>query len=571
MSTVLDATLLLRDLAEVDALDLQLAALLVRRGTTPDDAGIAVALGTLLVSRALREGHSAITLTDLATQATELHGGASHDMLGALPLHDAAWWNTSLESSSLVGNGQLVTPLVLRDGMLQLHRYFAAEQRIAERIRALLQLPAQDGVAGFSIVTGGPGTGKTTRVARQLLELTAARPELRVALAAPTGKAAARLTESIRLRIAAMRTASSDLPLFSAPPAEDSLLELEARTLHRLLRYHAGSDTFRANAANPLRYDLVIVDEASMVDVLLLDAVLQALKPGARLMLVGDQHQLSSVEAGDVLGVLCRAAESAAPGSALSDAVTRLTYSHRFAARPAIGQLASAILAQDAADALVACGDGAGNGDRGDEVRLRAPATGVAMLEPVTSHLDQCLAASSASALLDALDSFRLLAPEREGRSGVNALNAAVERWLVRHGRSVSDTWYHGRPVLVTANDYTTRVFNGDIGVVWKSDGRTTVHFRHLDGTTRAIAPGRLPSVETAWAMTVHKAQGSEFDDVVVVLPTDESRVMSRELLYTAVTRARRSVTIVAHESAVRAAIAQGTTRTSGLESRLRP
>jgi len=171
--------------------------------------------------------------------------------------------------------------------------------------------------------------------------------------------------------------------------------------------------------------------------------------------------------------------------------------------------------------------------------------------------------------LLDALEAFRLLAPEREGPRGVRGLNLTVERWLSRSGQSMSDPWYHGRPVLVTANDYSTRVFNGDIGVVWRSEGRVSVHFRSRDGSIRAIAPGRLPAVETAWAMTVHKSQGSEFDDVVVVLPADESRVMSRELLYTAVTRARRTVTIVGTESALRAAIAQRTERTSGLGARL--
>ncbi|HYW50432.1 MAG TPA: ATP-binding domain-containing protein, partial [Gemmatimonadaceae bacterium] len=285
----------------------------------------------------------------------------------------------------------------------------------------------------------------------------------------------------------------------------------------------------------------------------------------ARLMLVGDHHQLSSVEAGDVLGVLCRAADAGEAGSALHAAVTRLTHSHRFASQPKIGALAAAILARDEDAALQACGT-----SRDAEVRLQPPVTGPALLDPVSAHLERCLAASSPVELLDALDAFRLLAPEREGRTGVSGLNAAVERWLVRHGRPVGDPWYHGRPVLVTANDYATRVFNGDVGVVWKADGRTTVHFRSVDASVRAIAAGRLPSVETAWAMTVHKSQGSEFDDVVVVLPADESRVMSRELLYTAVTRARRSVTIVAHEPAVRAAIGQGTTRTSGLERLLR-
>jgi len=282
-------------------------------------------------------------------------------------------------------------------------------------------------------------------------------------------------------------------------------------------------------------------------------------------MLVGDQHQLSSVDAGDVLGVLCRAAESAPSTSHLSAAVTRLTQSHRFTDGSGIGALAAAILDGHGADAWRIGRDAAQR-----SVLIVPPAaTSDVLLAPVMSHLQRCRAALTVTELLDALESFRLLAPEREGRRGVRGLNESVERWLSRSGQSVSDVWYHGRPVLVTANDYSTRVFNGDIGVVWRSEGRVAVHFRSLGGSIRAIAPGRLPAVETAWAMTVHKSQGSEFDDVVVVLPADESRVMSRELLYTAVTRARRTVTIVGTESALRAAIAQRTERTSGLGARL--
>lgn len=305
-----------------------------------------------------------------------------------------------------------------------------------------------------------------------------------------------------------------------------------------------------------------------MVDVLLLDAVLQALRPGARLMLVGDHHQLSSVEAGDVLGVLCRAASIAVPGAPLHRSVTRLTTSWRFADDAGIGSMARAILAGDG-DAALAAGRAASAETGVATVRVVSPDALTSQFEPVIPHLERCLAATTSEALLQELDAFRLLSPEREGRWGVRGLNAAVERWLARHGRAVHEPWYHGRPVLVTANDYATQVFNGDVGVVWKEDGRATVHFRAIDGSIRAIAPGRLPAVETAWAMTVHKAQGSEFDDVVVLLPPEASRVMSRELLYTAVTRARRQVTIIGTDTALRSAVSQPTQRTSGLGAAL--
>jgi exodeoxyribonuclease V alpha subunit len=560
MTMLIDPTVLLSELPPMDAQDTQLAHLLVRRGGVTGDAGAAVAVMTLLLSRARREGHSALSLRQLARQAGDLADATGHAALAALPLRDEAWWASQLVTPDLIGNGQLVTPVVLRDGLLQFHRYFAAEERIAVHIRDLLARPAVDAVPAFSIIAGGPGTGKTTTVARTLVSMVMAEPGLRVALAAPTGKAAARLTESIRQRIEATGATAG-----AAPDVVRALLDLEARTLHRLLGYNGDTDTFRRNASNPLPFDLVIVDEASMVDVLMLDSLLAALHPGARLMLVGDHHQLSSVEAGDVLGVLCRAAESAPAASPLHRAVTHLTQSFRFADGPGIGTLAAAILAGDVHEAWRI-----GHDPAVPSVTIVPPSSGAeSLLASVTSHLARCRSATSVEAMLGALESFRLLAPEREGRRGVRGLNRAVERWLARHGAGVQDPWYHGRPVLVTANDYATRVFNGDVGVAWRSEGRTSVYFRSIDGSVRAIAPGRLPAVETAWAMTVHKSQGSEFDHVTVVLPLEESRVMSRELLYTAVTRARHSVTIIGTEAALRSAVTQRTERTSGLGQRL--
>jgi len=564
MSIIAEVTGLLQELPTLHNVDVQLATTLVRRGDEQGERALALALGVALCSRALRDGHGGIALEQIATQSVELQRDAAHELLRDLPLHDSSWWRTQLVPSALVGDGRAMTPLVLRDGLLQLHRYFAAESRIAGRITELLTLPTAAGVRGFSIVTGGPGTGKTTLVAKKLVELVTTVPGMRIALAAPTGKAAARLTESIRARIASLHADRDELEPLRDESFDSGLLDLEAKTLHRLLRYSVGTDGFRACAGHPLEHDLVIVDEASMVDVLLLDALLKALKPGARLMLVGDHNQLASVDAGDVLGVLCRAARDGGDGTALHDSVTWLTHSWRHESQPGIGALASAILSGQPV-ATIACLRDAATPD----VRLVSSEVGDALLESVRPHLERCLAASSVSELLEALDAFRLLSPEREGRSGVSGLNRLVERWMARHGRPVQDTWYHGRPVLVTANDYATRVFNGDIGVAWRTEGRTAVHFRSVDGSIRAIAPGRLPVVDTAWAMTVHKSQGSEFDDVVVVLPETESRVMSRELLYTAVTRARRSVTVIGGEVAVQDAVQRATVRTSGLGVRL--
>ncbi|MEP7383315.1 MAG: exodeoxyribonuclease V subunit alpha [Gemmatimonadota bacterium] len=590
----------------LEPVDVQLAEMIVRRGDESGDRGVVLALAAAFTSRARREGHSAVTLEQLthfarqvesqrgslgtlprrgrggrampvaatthvasatpssatgstASPASETSSpaGAPPDPLAGIAFGDEAWWRRHLLDSPQVGDGSTSTPLVMQGDLLQFKRYHEAEQRIATFVQRRVTERFEGTVRPFSIITGGPGTGKTTLAARSLVDVAQRAPGSRIALAAPTGKAAARLTESIRQR---MDVVARDTGVRGEMPGE-------ARTLHRLLGYSPQTDTFRSNARDPLDDDLVIVDEASMMDVLMLEALLRALKPGARLMLVGDHNQLASVDAGDVLGALCRSAQLGASGSPLFDSVTWLETSWRFQDHPAIGTLARAILAGDGDAVLAVCAD-----PEMAEVALRpnAPTT-EALLEPVLPSLERCLTATSPYDLLDALDAIRILAPEREGRMGVYSINASVERWLARQGHAVQEHWYHRRPVLVTANDYTTGVYNGDVGVVWRdgASGRVAVHFRTNDGTIRAIAPSRLPLVETAWAMTVHKAQGSEFDNVLVVVPEGESRVMSRELLYTAVTRARRGVTIVGSAATIRQAVTRRTARTSGLEARL--
>lgn len=546
-----------------EPIDMQLAETCVRRSDESGNGAMAVALATVIASRARREGHSAVTLAQLARQGRAAMAIVAASMTAervrttvALPEGDEEWWGAALAGSALVSDGTVITPLVLRDRVLQFRRYYDAERRIASAVARLVRTPVATGGAAFSIITGGPGTGKTTRVAELLVDLSVTQPGLRVSLAAPTGKAAARLTESIRHRLDVLAEQNGRRAPFPG----------EARTVHRLLGYSPQADTFRSNQHDPLDDDLVIVDEASMVDALLLDGLLRALKPGARLMLVGDHNQLASVDAGDVLGALCRSALAAPVGTPLRESVSWLTTSWRFAAHPAIGTLAAAILAGDADEVLHVCSD-----PLTTDIQQRPPAPSTdALLEPIVEQLERCLTATSPWELLNALDAFRILAPEREGRMGVNGINAAVERWLARRGHAVSDFWYHRRPVMVTANDYNTGVFNGDVGVVWREGGRVAVHFRTNDGTIRAIAPVRLPMSETAWAMTVHKSQGSEFDTVMVVIPEYESRIMSRELLYTAATRARQGVSLVGSPDAIRAAIARGTERTSGLEGRVR-
>jgi len=432
----------------LDPIDVQIAGVLTRRTNETGDKAIALALGAALTSRAVREGHSAITIAQLSEQTGEMRTQLGDAALPVSFDDEGSWWVRMLGSSTdAVGGTTGLTPLVLDDGMLQFRRYYDAEFRIAEHVRRAVQVGGEGNPPAFSIITGGPGTGKTTMVARMLTEMVAREPELRVALAAPTGKAAARVSETMRQRLGTL----------AADDATRAHVPAVAQTLHRLLGYRPWNDRFERNQDNPLGEDIVIVDEASMVDVLMMDALLRALKPGARLVLVGDHNQLASVDAGDVLGALCRAAHAAGPGAPLYDCVTWLTKSWRFEEHPAIGALANAILAGDPEAVMKVCA----NRSQSD-VQLNPPPPDTdTLLASLRSHLEECLGADSPGALLGALERFRLLAPEREGRLGVEGINIAIERWLARRGHPVHERWYHGRPVLVTANDYSTGIFNG--------------------------------------------------------------------------------------------------------------
>ncbi|WP_396200140.1 exodeoxyribonuclease V subunit alpha [Gemmatimonas sp.] len=538
--------------------DRVLGELTVRRAGLSGETAVPIAVAVALLARARDDGHSALSLSDLAAEATELArelaAAVGADAIGAL-MHerDPAWWRATLIAVPSVvhgANSPAASPLVLHGSLVQFRRYFDAEQRIAARLR----LSLAHGEPTFRVITGGPGTGKTTRIAEMLVDTLARDPARRVALAAPTGKAAARLSESVRLRLDGL----------NASPEVRARVPQSAHTVHRLLGYQPDRDRFWSRAGTPLPYDLVILDEASMVDVLLMDALVAALPSHATLLLVGDQDQLSSVEAGDVFGAICRVAHDV--GHALHDRVLRLTRSYRFEAHPAIGEAAAAILAGDAAALSALVHDPA----RTDVRWVPAPHDRTELMALLVPHLERCLSAESPAAALTALDGFRVLCAEREGTWGVAGINAEVERWLRSQGTVITERWYHRRPVMVIANDYGTQLFNGDVGVAWEADGELLVHFPGPEGATRAIQPARLPETQTAWAMTVHKAQGSEFTDVIVMLPDKGSRVLGRELLYTAVTRARSHVLIVGDETVMRSAVSRTVRRGSGLEAIMR-
>jgi exodeoxyribonuclease V alpha subunit len=405
-----------------------------------------------------------------------------------------------------------------------------------------------------TVITGGPGTGKTTAVAGLLVALreqAEARGEtLRIALAAPTGKAAARLEQSVR-------DSASRLD----PADQVRLADVTAMTLHRMLRQHPGNSTrFRHHRGNRLPHDLVVVDEASMVSLTMMARLLEAVRPEARLVLVGDPDQLSSVDAGAVLTDLVRGYEHR-PDSP----VAALTTAHRYGAE--IGELAEALRLGDADRAIAALRAG---GEAVEWVAEGDPAGTIrSAVLPHALAVHDAAAAGDASRALAALDRHRLLCAHRDGPFGVRHWNRRIEQWFTAEtGVSVHDAAYLGRPLLVSSNDYTLGVYNGDTGVVVASPAGPRAAIATGVGFLE-LAPSRLGDVATMHAMTIHKSQGSQADEVTVLLPDEDSRLLTRELFYTAVTRAQRRVRVIGSESAVRAAIDRQALRASGLRARL--
>ncbi len=598
-------------------IDLHFGHLIRRRDSGP--GADVLALTAALVSRERGRGHSCIDPRDWAGRPFPTEGVSTLP-----PLPDPTTWDCALTGSELIGDGSRPTPLV-RDsaGRIYLHRYWRAEQRLAQRLIERLTRTAHkvDGEAlaplfqqlfglgevasnaapdaqpsapdwqavaaaaalahAVTLITGGPGTGKTTTVARILALLTAVAPEARIGLTAPTGKAAARLGEAIADQL-------DGLPI---PGEQRGLIPRQASTLHRLLGFNPRNDRFRHHAGRPLALDTLVIDEASMVDLLMMDAVLDALPSTAHLILLGDRDQLASVETGFVFGDLCAAARpdgsyssafvdfyrqlsgrdleasKATPTrGSLQDAAVELRISYRFRDQPGIGELATAVRLRQADQALSVLEDPAID----DVVLCAPPAVQDQALQPLLAPLEAYLASDSPTEALDRLTKFRILCARRQGDWGVERMNAVVERYLSRHDHPIGERWYPGRPIMVTANDYQVRLFNGDLGVCWPEGGRLWAWF--VSGSDlRRLPLAKLPPHETAWAMTVHKSQGSEFDHVLLVFGDTDSQVMSRELLYTGLTRARKRAVIVATPNILRVAILRGVRRASGLVDALRP
>ncbi|HEX2544886.1 MAG TPA: exodeoxyribonuclease V subunit alpha [Ramlibacter sp.] len=629
-------------------------------------------LAAALASHQLGRGHVCLDLEATLADATatlaippELREPAQEEPpptpAAVLQGVSLAQWQRALQHAALVGEAAGTTPLVLAGTRLYLRRFWEHERVIRSAIRARVEQRVDFDAATaqdvrrmldalfpreantptpdwqklscalalhslFTVVTGGPGTGKTTTVVKLLALLqhlalgTPGGRRLRIRLAAPTGKAAARLNTSIA-------NAVQGLKLQHLPDAQAlrDAIPTEVSTVHRLMASMGTTRRFRHDAQNKLPLDVLVLDEASMIDLETMSAVLQALPANARLVLLGDKDQLASVEAGSVLGELCRRADGGhylpatrgwlhalsgeaiseehvdAAGQWLDQAVAKLRHSYRFDAASGIGQLAAAVNAGDVArvrairkaphaDLAWLADDAQGRalrrlvlqGDRDLFGAADGKPVGYAHYLAVLREQHPALAAPRESfdawarAVLSAYGQFQLLCAVRKGEQGVERMNEKVQALLHKEGLvAATQPWYVGRPVMVTRNDYGLGLMNGDVGVtlelpVSREDGAALewmprVAFPSADGGIRWVLPSRLQDVETVFAMTVHKSQGSEFTHAALLLPDGGSRVLTRELVYTGITRAKKWFTVAGAQQVLEQAVERPTRRAGGL------
>jgi exodeoxyribonuclease V alpha subunit len=539
--------------------DVTAAALLVemaRRDGAAEPERLAW-LGMCLALRTVRDGHTCVDFDQIKSWAGEIELEAETHRHWPT---DAEPWIAALKAATtLVGKPGDRKPFILDGRRLYLARSHAEEVTIATAIRA------RAAAGTISILLGGPGTGKTTRVAQDLVkrfqEDEASGKTTAVALAAPTGKAAARMAE-------ALRDACTKGNVDASTEAKNRILLLKPTTVHKLL----GSNPSRGNhfeyhASNRLPYDLVIVDEASMLSSSLMHHLLAAVRDDATIMLVGDPNQLASVDAGTALGDIAVFGRDDHAGNPLHACIQTLTEYHRTDSKEIL-ELAEAIRSENTARAkelLVSGGDPVAWVDPADTKRLDA------LTKKAVEHakkLRTMAYGTDSAAVLAAQCELQVLCAHREGPMSVAAWNGKIEKQLdIRPGFP----WYTGRPVMVTRNSPSLRLANGDVGVVMSGGETRTAVFGVLDADERPIAfpVSRLEDIDTVHALTIHKSQGSEYAHVVVVLPERGSRIVTRELLYTGVTRARRQVTVVGPWEVIEAAVKTPIRRATGLVRRL--
>ncbi len=625
----------LRDLGIFSDLDVHFAKFMA---TLSEGANEALLIGAALASHFTTLGSSCVDLEALAEQSFPPQPEPGTD---TLPCPNLSHWRDSLLNCRVVGQPGNYTPLILDKHRLYLYRYWDYEQQLAAQIRArcrlqrrdvnhdtleeglsrlFLEKSAQDNVSqkiaartavlrNFCIISGGPGTGKTSTVAKILALLLEQKPNLNIALAAPTGKAAVRLLEAI----------TQTLHDLNCAPSIKAAIPTETYTIHRLLGSRPNSPYFRSHAGNLLPYDVVVVDEASMVDLALMTKLAQAIPKSARWILLGDKDQLASVEAGTVLGDICEAGKKGERGGVngvptekgptetgqepikigkgqdkieedhsqsaisdnqlpiandqpLQDSIVLLDKSYRFGEDSGIGALALAVKQGQSEEALrILKSENYPDVNWHPISPLERMPTG--LIDQMVAGFSRYLVTPQPEKVLQTYQQFRILAAIRRGPYGVEALNRRIEQELSKTGRIRTNVrWYHGRPIMITRNDYRLQLFNGDIGIILRNPANNNelqAFFPDKDGQVRAFWPNRLPEHETVYAMTIHKSQGSEFENVLILLPNPISPVLSRELIYTGMTRAKQSVSVWGNEQVFKQAILQKISRSSGLREQL--
>lgn len=566
----------------------------------------AVMLAAAILSKDAGEGHVCLPLSRLAVDEKMPPALQSCFAL----LGEAVDWQAILLRSPAVSATDTGTPLILTGERLYLNRLWRNELTVARffsetnaplpcdeaQLRQVLdtlftsddatdwqKVAAAVALTRRISVISGRRAPKTTTVAKLLAALIqlSGEQKCRIRLAAPTGKAAARLTESLGGALQKLPLTGEQLALFPN----------EASTLHRLLGAQPGSQRLRYHAGNPLHLDVLVVDEASMIDLTMMSRLIDALPPHARVIFLGDRDQLASVEAGAVLGDICTyaslgytaeraeelarltgcslAAEQHSIAGPLRDSLCLLQKSYRFGSDSGIGQLASAV---NRGDRHTTCAVFDGTFTDIEKKSLQSGEEYQAMLDDALLGYQHFLTGVQQQRppeqVIAAFGEYQLLCALREGPFGVSGLNDRLEQLLAQKrkiNRTLHSRWYEGRPVMISRNDSALGLFNGDIGIALDRGQGLRVWFQMPDGSVKSFQPSRLPEHETAWAMTVHKSQGSEFNHAALILPTQLSPVVTRELIYTAITRARQRLSLYTDERVLMQAIATRTERRSGL------
>jgi len=610
MSNMMNRLSNLREKEIIRDIDVELCRMFVEQ--YPDISG-QVLLAACLTSHLYGRGDVCLPLQQYASETLF----AEADVESKITAPGIDVWLKTLKNSPIVGQPGAFKPLILDNAdRLYFHKLWQYENELAGQLITRSQKEAenidtdllQDGLGRLfgetsenpdwqkvaaatavkkklSIISGGPGTGKTSTVVRilaLLLEQSSKQEEsLNIVLAAPTGKAAARLKDSIL-------SAKDDLDI------SDDIGEAipdEAMTLHQLLGARRHTSVFKHNEEHPVPYDLVIVDEASMVDQALMSKLMSALLDNTRVILLGDKDQLASVEAGSVLGDICDIDTNkisrkfadwlkelslniadkniAVNSKPLTDNITLLTKSYRFDADSGIAQLAACVNKGSSPIALDVLASNDYKGATLTSISDRKELNTVLERE-LAEYFPKIFGTDSPEQALDRFRDFQILAAHRRGPWGIEYLNQLAEQLLQQQELIPKyDDWYVGKPVIVNVNDYTLGLHNGDTGICLRDkNGDLKIYFRHED-SVRAIAPERLPDHSMAYVLTVHKSQGSEFDRVLLILPNHRSKVLSRELIYTAITRARTAIAIVGDQSVLEYAIKTKLRRSSGLRDHL--